>query len=329
MKNFKYAAIAITTVSLLWSCSNSEEKITETEELTQEVVSNVDLSKGFQLLENNCFVCHSPDAGIDKRVAPPMFGVKKHYVTDSTTQEEFTADLIAYLNNPIEENSKMPGAIDKFGVMPKMGFSEEQIRAIAAYIYNTELEAPGWFKNHYQQERKRYRSGDDSQLSYTELGLKYAMATKSVLGKNLMGAVKNKGTEGAVEFCNERAYPLIDSVATFLNTNVTRVSDQPRNPNNTANELELAYINNAKAILTSGEKPKPQMLELNGKMVGYYPIVTNGMCMKCHGKPNEQINTATMQKITELYPEDQATGYGENELRGVFVVEMDKRETAQ
>ncbi len=326
MKYVKTMAIVLAFISLSWSCSNTEKKESETDNASAELTSNVDLSKGFQLLENNCFVCHSPNADMDKRVAPPMVAVKKHYITANTTEEEFTSDLIAYINNPVEENTKMPGAIKKFGVMPKMGFSEDQIRAIAAYIYNTKLEAPDWFASHYAQERKKYMSNvDDSQLSYTELGLKYAMATKSVMGKNLMGAVKSKGPDGAVEFCNTKAYPIIDSVATFLNTSVKRVSDQPRNPNNAANPTELNYITIAKAQLANGEKPKPQMQEINGKMVGYYPIVTNNMCMKCHGKPNQEINAATMVKIDELYPHDQAKGYGENELRGVFVVEMDKK----
>jgi len=327
MKYAKTIAVALAFISLMWSCNQVENNETETENASAELTSNLDLSKGFQLLETNCFVCHSPDADMDKRVAPPMFAIKKHYISESTTQEEFTRDLIAYVTNPVEENTKMPGAIRKFGVMPKMGFSEDQITQIAAYIFNTELEAPDWFASHYKQDRKRYMGNiDDSQLSYTELGLKYAMATKSVLGKNLMGAVKDKGPEGAVGFCNVEASPLIDSVATFLNTHVKRVSDQPRNPKNAANQTELNYITVAKASLANGEKPKPQMQEINGKMVGYYPIVTNNMCMKCHGKPNEEINAATMAKIDELYPQDQAKGYGQNELRGVFVVEMDKKQ---
>ena len=64
--------------------------------------------------------------------------------------------------------------------------------------------------------------------------------------------------------------------------------------------------------------------EINGKMVGYYPIVTNQMCLQCHGKAYKDINDATLNKINKLYPNDQATGYLENELRGIFVVEMNK-----
>ena len=30
----------------------------------------------------------------------------------------------------------------------------------------------------------------------------------------------------------------------------------------------------------------------------------------------------TLNKIHELYPDDKATGYGPNELRGIWVIEM-------
>lgn len=60
-------------------------------------------------------------------------------------------------------------------------------------------------------------------------------------------------------------------------------------------------------------------------MIGYYPIETNDMCMKCHGTPEKQITSETLSKIKKLYPTDKAFGYSENEIRGIFVVEMNKK----
>ena len=45
--------------------------------------------------------------------------------------------------------------------------------------------------------------------------------------------------------------------------------------------------------------------------------------MQCHGNPDSQIKDATLAKINQLYPADEATGYSEGELRGIWVVEMD------
>ena len=167
----------------------------------------------------------------------------------------------------------------------------------------------------------------DEQLAvnYAELGKEIAMQTKANLGKNLGLALSEKGAVGAVEFCNTRAIPITDSMSVVLNTKVKRVSDKPRNPSNQANADELAYIESWKTAKAKGEQVAPLIAERNSKMVGYYPIETNAMCLQCHGTPEKQVAPETLSKIKKLYPSDKAVGYGENEIRGIFVVEMDKK----
>jgi hypothetical protein len=58
--------------------------------------------------------------------------------------------------------------------------------------------------------------------------------------------------------------------------------------------------------------------------VGYYPIVTNAMCLQCHGTEGVDISPSTQAVIDRQYPDDQATGYGEKQLRGLFVVTMNR-----
>lgn len=163
-----------------------------------------------------------------------------------------------------------------------------------------------------------------SEVNYLETGKGLAMQTKASLGKNLALAINERGSDGAVEFCNIEAIPITDSMSVVLGAKIKRVSDKPRNANNQANEAELAYINNWNAAKANGEEHPPLLTEINGKMVGYYPIVTNQMCIQCHGTPEKQINTKTLSKIKKLYPTDKATGYAEGDIRGIFVVEMNK-----
>jgi hypothetical protein len=162
------------------------------------------------------------------------------------------------------------------------------------------------------------------EVNYLENGKSLAMQTKASLGKNLAIAINEKGSDGAVEFCNTRAIPITDSMSLVLDTKIKRVSDKPRNASNQANEAELAYINNWNAAKAKGEEHPPLLTEIGGKMVGYYPIVTNQMCLQCHGEPEKQINTKTLSKIKKLYPADKAIGYAEGDIRGIFVVEMNK-----
>jgi len=77
--------------------------------------------------------------------------------------------------------------------------------------------------------------------------------------------------------------------------------------------------------MAKGEKIKPEMTETNGKMVGYYPIMTNQICMQCHGNQDTEVLSETLLQINKLYPNDKGIDYKINELRGIWVVEMNKK----
>ena len=47
------------------------------------------------------------------------------------------------------------------------------------------------------------------------------------------------------------------------------------------------------------------------------------MCLQCHGSKGIDIAPETLKVIEEKYPNDQATGYTENQLRGIWVIELD------
>lgn len=94
---------------------------------------------GKELMENQCYSCHNTQ-GTDNMLAPPMFRVKDHYWDDETSKDEFIDDIVNWVMDPKEENSVMPGARRKFGLMPKQNFKKEEITAIAEYMYDNNLE---------------------------------------------------------------------------------------------------------------------------------------------------------------------------------------------
>jgi hypothetical protein len=53
------------------------------------------------------------------------------------------------------------------------------------------------------------------------------------------------------------------------------------------------------------------------------------MCLSCHGSVKQNISAETLKVINENYPDDKAIGYGLNELRGLFVVEMEKQSESE
>ncbi|MEC3964188.1 DUF3365 domain-containing protein [Flagellimonas halotolerans] len=158
---------------------------------------------------------------------------------------------------------------------------------------------------------------------YAEMGMSYAQETQKVLGKALMGTIQNKGVKEAVVFCNEKAYPLTDSMATKFNARIKRVSDKPRNPNNKANATELAHIETFKKAIVSGDSIAPILDKANGEVYFYYPIVTKGLCLNCHGSPEKNIAPEVLTHLSEFYPEDKAVGYGPDEVRGIWSIVFD------
>jgi len=300
---------------------------------------------GKKLMEINCYACHNPSTDHDQRIAPPMIAVKKHYISQNTTKEQFIEDMQEWIKNPREEKSKMPGAIRNFGLMPYAHFPEETIFQIADYIYDYDIEQPEWFADHFNEERgmgnrngkgkgmgqgngqgMRFRQGQKASTikNYEEIGLQYALSTKAELGRNLIGAIQKKGLQNAITFCNERAYAITDSMARTHNANIKRVSDKPRNQNNDANSIESDHIETFKKQIINQQEINPIVQEERDQVNFYYPITTNAMCLQCHGTLDKELKMETYKTIKGLYPSDKATGYDVNEVRGIWSISFNK-----
>jgi hypothetical protein len=293
---------------------------------------------GKELMENNCYICHNPTASEDERIAPPMIAVKKHYIDESTTKEDFINEITEWVRKPSEEKSKMPGAVRRFNLMPYQFFPEEDVIKIANYIYDYEIEEPEWFEDHFQQGHGKGKGkgrGMRKGMNYTKSknteslekrGLSYALSTKAVLGQNLMGIIQKKGALGALEFCNVNALTLTDSMSGVHKATIRRVSDKTRNSKNKANGIELQYLEKFKNQLADSKEVEPIIYKQGENIHFYYPIITNTMCLQCHGSPNKEIKPLTLKKINELYPNDLAIRYRENEVRGIWSISFNEKE---
>lgn len=315
MRNYAVVTLVIAIALLLnqSACRTSKEG---------ESLNKEQSDRALALLNGYCFSCHHPDMNTGSRLAPPMFMVRQHYYTEGEPRDQFIKRIVSYASNPTQEASIMPGAVRNFGLMPKQTFRSEDLQLMAVYLYENDVATNGWYRK--WEKFKKNPTVIALPTNYLDRGMDIANGTKGALGKNLLAAISEGGAAHAVDFCNTRAIPLTDSMAMHYGATIRRVTDQARNQANQANESELAYIAEAKAALARGEKPAPKLTDAGTKMIGYYPIETNKMCLQCHGT-NETILPETRETILRHYPNDRATGYGENQLRGVFVVEMDKK----
>lgn len=149
----------------------------------------------------------------------------------------------------------------------------------------------------------------------------------TTLGRTLMSRVQAAFEEGgavyALDFCSLRAQPLTAEVNTGLGDTlqVKRTSTQYRNPLNAPDQYEqeaLQYFEQAMA--EQGELPPYYVQFVNALEYRYYrPITVGEFCLNCHGDP-ATFSPELRQVLNERYPNDQATGYQEDDFRGVFRV---------
>ncbi len=324
----------------IWvACKDNPKKEVSYEASETTTISETEPHPGKKLMETYCYVCHSPTATMENRIAPPMVAVKMHYIDEDTSKEAFMKDFLSWMKAPSEETTKMPGAVRKFGLMPYTPFPEEDLEKIGEYLFEYDIEQPEWFEDHFNNEhgkgngkgmgkQKRMQKGMGSTTkepaSLEDKGLEIALSTKAQLGKNLMGKIQKDGTLEALSFCNVKAYPITDSMATVYQASIKRVSDKYRNPKNKASQTEIGYIKTFQREIDQGKSPRSIVDTTSGMVRFYYPIVTNSMCLQCHGIPNETIEKETFAKIKQLYPSDLAIGYDVNQVRGIWSISFEK-----
>lgn len=154
----------------------------------------------------------------------------------------------------------------------------------------------------------------------SEKGARIVSTTASDIVKNLMTALNDQKTVGALAFCKEQAIPITRSHSEKLNATIKRATDRTRNPKNLADQEELKYIRLFKKDLAKGKPLVPILVTVGDEHHYYSPIVTNSLCLQCHGSLKTEIQKDVALALKSLYPKDNATGYAANELRGVFSV---------
>ncbi|MDM9631174.1 Tll0287-like domain-containing protein [Robiginitalea aurantiaca] len=155
---------------------------------------------------------------------------------------------------------------------------------------------------------------------YQEKGMEYAMAVQGTLGKTLQSEIQKSGIKEAIVFCKVEALPITDSLSKKFGASISRISDKPRNPVNMAGAEEMKLISNYRTELSQGQSPEGLVVRQDDRTNFYYPILTNNLCLKCHGAPGDDIRPDVLTILEEYYPQDQATGYSSNQLRGLWKV---------
>jgi hypothetical protein len=142
------------------------------------------------------------------------------------------------------------------------------------------------------------------------------------LKDELVTAMSNGGPINAIGACNEKA-PAIALAKSQDGWKVGRTSQKLRNAKNVPDSWEQATLAEFEARKLKGETPdklvKAEIVTDNGQKTFRFmkAIPTAPLCLACHGK---EIKPEVASKLDGLYPQDQARGFAEGDLRGAFTL---------
>lgn len=144
------------------------------------------------------------------------------------------------------------------------------------------------------------------------------LAAKDALFTQLSGRlIETMGSAGplaAISVCQTEAPKIAKSVSAEHGLQIGRTGVRLRNAENKPPVWADALI--------ASRTDTPTFATLsNGHVAALLPIKLQAQCLMCHG-PNEQIAPDIKAQLAKYYPNDQATGFQDGELRGWFWVEM-------
>lgn len=134
------------------------------------------------------------------------------------------------------------------------------------------------------------------------------------LSGRLMEVISDEGLAAAIEVCSREAPALATQVAHTHAVAIGRTSFQLRNPSNTPPAWASSLVEQRVADARFVDLP-------DGALGALLPIRLKPTCLACHGTP-DQIPAEVQAALAARYPEDQATGFGADDLRGWFWIEV-------
>ncbi len=146
--------------------------------------------EGEKLFKSVCAACHGVENGgmdMNKRIAPPIAGVRKHYLDVYPDEAAFISAITGWLEKQDESKSLMRGAIRHFKIMPPISVAKEDAVKIAAYIYSGDINKPQGFNQHMREMHpEKGKTGQSMQMQQEKMMGQMKKAMQGRRGKNAM-----------------------------------------------------------------------------------------------------------------------------------------------
>lgn len=156
----------------------------------------------------------------------------------------------------------------------------------------------------------------------TELPAEISAAMDQLQGRlkdRLVAEIAKGGPVAAADICRSEA-AAITAEFQKQGLKIGRTSHALRSPANAAPPWADAWVQ-AQQGRKVAAGPKLASADLPGGGKGYLRVIgTAPVCVNCHG-PAEKLDPALKEVLAKAYPQDRATGFAENDVRGWFWVE--------
>jgi hypothetical protein len=150
-----------------------------------------------------------------------------------------------------------------------------------------------------------------------------AEAVFGELQKALLAALSSEIAAGgpvrALSACHIEATPIARRVEAESGILVGRTSHRLRNTDNVAPKWARPFM--AQPASGRASDAQPRVIDLGDRVGVLRPIGTVALCTKCHG-PRSELADDVRGKLQSLYPNDQAVGFREGDLRGWMWAEV-------
>ena len=153
----------------------------------------------------------------------------------------------------------------------------------------------------------------ETQKAQQELMLTAVNALAAELMGELTAALDAGDASAAIGVCRGKAPSVAAHVTEVYGVEIGRTSYRLRNQANVAPSWADAYVADHVEDPTYLGGP-------NGELGALLPIRLRAECEMCHG-PAEDIDEGIQAALAEYYPNDQAMGFAEGDLRGWFWVQ--------
>ena len=171
-------------------------------------------------------------------------------------------------------------------------------------------------------DKPKTQISEDTKNGLRKDAKEFMESLKTILVKEM----QTNGIASAVSVCSDTAQVLTNNYGLKKDIYIKRVSFKNRNENNKPNKTEANALKRFEEQMAKGELKESTeyftTIEDEGITYVVYlkPIMVQAPCLSCHGSL-DQIGPEVKDVIKKKYPNDKATGYQLDELRGAVSIQ--------